>query len=64
MACLVLLKIFFVFVSRKSFLKNGCEYGCLSNAYIAEFLELSLRVTLINACKTGDELLLNCCDRA
>ena len=58
---MVFLKIFFVFVSRKSFLKNGCEYGCWSHAYIAEFLELSLWVILINACKTGGELLLNCC---
>ena len=39
---MLLLKFFCVCVLRKSFLNKGWEYGCLSHAAIAEFLELSL----------------------
>ena len=58
---MVLLQCFVVCVCRKSFLNKGWEYGRLSHATIPEFLELSLRVVLMYACKKGGELLLNCC---
>ena len=46
---LILLKLFVVRFSDKSFLNEGLEYGCLSRATIAEFLEPSLRVVLMYA---------------
>ena len=40
--CLAFLKFLIVYVSRKSFLNEGLEYGCLGCAVIAKFLEPSL----------------------
>ena len=40
--CLAFLKFLIVYVSGKSFLNEGLEYGCLGCAVIAKFLEPSL----------------------
>ena len=47
-------KVFRGVYFRKSFLNKGWEYGRLSHATFADFLELSLRVVLMYTLKKGD----------
>ena len=54
---MVILKFLMMRVSVKSFVNKGLEYGCLSNATIAGFLEPSSLVALMYAWKNGGEIL-------